>query len=97
MKQCLTVDQLSILDFKQQKEIATLFGQFGNCSRNDNEGNEYLILGLLAERITIGKMIEALHSLNYSWTYELSEEVFINKGENYCDALWEEVKTTLNK
>jgi hypothetical protein len=60
LKQHLSIEQLSILDFKQQKGIATLFGQYGNCVRNDEEGNEYFNLGLLAERINIGRMIETL-------------------------------------
>lgn len=59
MKQHISVEQLK-LGFKQQKKIATLFGQYGNCVRNDDEGNEYFNLGILAERISIGRMIEIL-------------------------------------
>ena len=60
MKQNISIEQLNILDFKQQKNIATLFGQYGNCVRNDKDGNEYFNLGILAERINIGRMMELL-------------------------------------
>lgn len=69
MKQCIEVEQLKVLNFEQQKIIATLFGQYGNCVRNDNEGNEYLNLGLLAERINIGRMFEIIDK---SWFIELN-------------------------
>lgn len=60
MKQHISANQLKQLDFKEQMKIATLFGEYGNCSRNDSKGDEYFNLGLLSERITIGRMIEVL-------------------------------------
>jgi len=107
LKQHLTVEQLNILDFKKQKIIATQFGQYGNCVRNDKEGIEYFNLGLLAERITIGKMIEILESKT-KYTQQIINEggrycVTINPKQGYttgqeteyynelCDALWESI------
>ncbi|MFT9498048.1 hypothetical protein [Anaerosolibacter sp.] len=60
MKQHISNEQLKVLSWEEQKKIATIFGQFGNCSRNDANGDEYLILPMLAEKITIGKMIEVI-------------------------------------
>lgn len=69
MRQSVKVEQLQELDFKKQKTLATLFGQFGNCVRLDNDGNEYLNLGILSERINIGRMLEAL---DRDWFLELN-------------------------
>lgn len=89
MKQCLSVEELNTLDFERQKKVATLFGQYGNCTRTDSEGNEYFNLGLLAERITIGKMIEVLRKLGYNFEGDWGG---ILARYTPCESLWECIK-----
>lgn len=102
MKQCIDVKNLKSLKFKQQATIATLFGQYGNCARIDSEGNEHLILPMLAERITMGKMIEVLGDKLYCMTQDKAAHSWhiiigewnglrIDKTE-LVDCLWEAIK-----
>lgn len=107
MKQYITVADLEKFSNKEQLEIATLFGQYGNCC---NTGGESMNLGKLSERITIGKMIEILESkfptiyienqLPAGLRDKIRYRVFQqgagqHYGDNLCDALWNAVKDVL--
>jgi hypothetical protein len=111
MRQHVSSEQLKSFPWEEQKKIATAFGQFGNCSRIDGNGEEYLILPMLAERITIGKMIERLnnHTSELSILYQLEvwqAKILIRdeKGEmvrvfcedEVCDALWRAVQEIMH-
>lgn len=98
MKRNIEVSQLKDFNFKEQKRIATFFGQFGNCIREDiDENNGSFALGLLADRINIGTMFEKLSKYemsfdkkelcHFSIVIERTKHTFIN--EELCDCLWE--------
>lgn len=73
MKQHVYVEDLEKLSNEQQIELATLFGEYGNCSRI---GGESINLGRLHERITIGKMLKVIEK-----RYEKFE---IQPSNNLC-------------
>ena len=107
MKQHITVEQLKGLSYEKQVKIATAIGQYVTCIRFDKNGDEYLILNILSEHITIGKMIEIIEPvkilrINGEWTDGTKRKWwFVEKGDIYfeklklCDALWEMMKNLL--
>jgi hypothetical protein len=95
MKQYITVADLQKLNNDEQIQIATLFGQYGNCS---NTGGESMNLGKLSERITIGKMMELLWENKVPLTYTLvfnGTDERTHHFEDLCDELWKEIKNIL--
>jgi len=107
MKQHITVEQLKGLSYEKQVKIATAIGQYVTCIRFDKNGDEYLILNILSEHITIGKMIEIIEPvkilrINGEWTDGTKRKWwFVEKDDIYfeklklCDALWEMMKNLL--
>lgn len=110
MKQHVTVEQLKELTNKQQINLATLAGEYGNCC---NTGGETINLGKLRGRFTIGKMIKILdyhHSELYNkldiykndldeWCIGLNigeEIVLLAYSDELCDALWKAVKKIID-
>ena len=106
MKQHVTYDDLFELTVREQIDIATMFGQYGNCSY---VGGEKMNISKLSEKITIGKMIEVLiekdkkcinidryedyHTGEYLWEFD---DIY-DEDKELCNILWTRIKKLLYK
>lgn len=77
MKQHLAFEDLEKFSNREQIQIATLFGQYGNCC---NTGGESINVGKLRGSITIGKLIECIRNHHQVGIYTVNE--------NWCVQLY---------
>ena len=102
IKQIVFPDKIRELNNEEQIKLATLAGEYGNCS---NTGGETMNVGKFSDRLTIGKMIEILgdkfqfmqtNNVDTWWVYiEGTKNVF--RKEQCVDALWEAIKYVLRE
>jgi hypothetical protein len=106
MKQHITVEQL--FELQDYKLAEVMDEEFQNAVRNLN-CNPYMsdtekdnLIEVLAEQVTIGKMIEILYnhtcdivieSAGCNWYVDINTGIY--KSRELCDALWEAVKEVL--
>jgi hypothetical protein len=99
VKQHLAFEDLEKFSRKEQIDIATLFGQYGNCC---NTGGESINIGLLRGKITIGAMIDVLTKQKdyieisgpydegfFPWAVTTPSREYV--GNELCDTLWDAV------
>jgi hypothetical protein len=70
MKQHLSPEQISMYCDSLQIEIASLFGEYGNCCRT---GGEEINYAKLSDKITIGRMLDILREKYQMIIYTVDE------------------------